>query len=108
MKNPFLKCLAAGLILSLVFSCERDEGFGGNSSISGTIKIKEYNNDMSLLLYEYAARDFNVYLVFGDNTTIGDDVETSYTGDFRFNYLTPGDYELFYYSDDTSASSGHG
>ena len=107
MTKILTKLLLASLVIPLLFACERDEGFGGNSSISGTIKIREYNNDMSVLLDEYLADDHNVYLVFGNNTAVGDKTETSYTGDFRFSYLTPGDYELYYYSDDTVSGSGH-
>ena len=107
MTNTISKYLVFSLVILLLISCERDEGFGGTSSISGKIKIKEYNNDMSVLLDEYNAPDHNVYLVFGTNSTVGDEAETSYTGDFSFRYLNPGDYELFYYSDDTAISSGH-
>jgi len=107
MKTILIKYFSICLIIFSLFACERDEGFGGNSSVSGSITIKEYNNDMSILLNEYAGSDQNVYLIFGDNTSVGEDVETSYNGNFSFNYLTPGDYEVFYYSEDTAADSGH-
>ena len=107
MTKSIIKYVTILLVIFSLFACEREEGFGGNSSISGSVMIKEYNNDMSVLLDEYAAPDHNVYLIFGDNTTVGKDVETSYNGKFRFDYLTPGDYEFFYYSDDTATNSGH-
>ena len=107
MKTYIIKYFSICLIIFSLFACEREEGLGGNSSITGSIMIKEYNNDMSVLLVEYAGSDQNVYLIFGDNTTAGKDVETSYTGEFSFNYLTPGDYEVYYYSDDTTSNSGH-
>ncbi len=89
-------------------SCERDEGFGGNSSISGKIITREYNRDMDVLLQEYEAADHNVYIVFGDNTTVGKEVETTPAGSFSFEYLTPGEYEVYFYSEDTSASQSTG
>ena len=92
------------MILLILSSCERDEGFGGNSSISGKVVTREYSRDMTTLLQEYNAADQNVYIIFGDRSTIGDDVETSPSGHFSFDYLTPGDYEVYYYSEDTSAA----
>ncbi len=107
MINSIVKYFPLPLIIFSLFACEREEGMGGNSSVSGSLMIREYNNDMSVLLEEYVASDKKVYLIFGDNTTPGKDVETSYTGKFRFDYLTPGDYEFYYYTDDTASGSGH-
>ncbi|MBN2807175.1 MAG: hypothetical protein JXR22_11005, partial [Prolixibacteraceae bacterium] len=42
---------------------------------------------------------------FGDEKVVGEDVETSMSGDFSFSYLWPGNYQLYYYSDDTSIVS---
>jgi len=108
MRTILINYFSISLIIFSLFACERDEGFGGDASISGSLMIKEYNNDMSVLLDEYPASDQNIYLIFGDNTTVGEDVETSNKGHFSFEYLTPGDYEIYYYSDDTATGSGHG
>lgn len=89
----------------LIISCEKQEGPGGKSSIEGTLMIKEYNRAFSLLLNEHPAQDKNVYINYGDADIIGDDMETSYTGKFRFSYLQPGEYTLWYYSDDTVPGS---
>jgi hypothetical protein len=107
MTKSYFQYIYICLIISSLFACERDEGLGGNASISGSITIREYNKDMTVLLDEYPAADHNVYLIFGDNSTVGKDMETSYKGDFRFDYLTPGDYEVYYYSNDTTTGSGH-
>jgi hypothetical protein len=103
----YIRSLVAYLILTSLLSCEREEGFGGSSSIYGKIIMKEYNIDQSLLLRESVAGDHNVYIIFGDQSNVGDEVETSYEGIFSFNYLTPGDYEVYYYSEDTTEESSH-
>ncbi len=87
-------------------SCQKEEGFGGNSHIKGTLIEKVYNDDFSLLLYEQPARDKDVFIIFGNDETIGDDVTTNYNGQFEFNYLQPGNYQVFYYSDDSLSAYG--
>lgn len=88
-------------ILGLV-SCSQDEGFGGNSEIKGVVIERIYNKDFSVLLSEAPAKAEDVFILFGDDTSIGDKVETSYTGEFSFTYLWPGNYTLYYLSDDTT------
>lgn len=90
--------LLAGLLFA---SCAKEEGFGGNSHIKGTIIEKVYNDDFSLLLYEQPAADEDVFIVFGKDDFAGEDVKTDYNGQFKFSYLHPGDYQIFYYSDDS-------
>ncbi len=103
----YIHGLIACLVVMSSLSCEREEGFGGSSSISGTIIEKAYNLDHSILQWESAAADHNVYIIFGDLPNVGDEVETSYTGKFSFNYLNPGDYEVYYYTEDTARESSH-
>jgi len=103
----FSSLVVLGIVPGLT-SCERDEGFGGNSSISGKIVTREYSRDMSTLLQEYDDADKNVSIIFGNSSTVGDEVETTPSGDFSFEYLLPGDYEIYCYSDDTSGSNSSG
>ncbi|MDN5202231.1 hypothetical protein QQ008_12675 [Fulvivirgaceae bacterium BMA10] len=86
--------------LILLVSCAQDEGFGGNSHIKGKLVQQTYNDDFSLLLAEGPAKDENVFLQFGKKTVIGEKTESSYSGDFEFNNLWPGEYKIYYYSDD--------
>lgn len=94
-------------ILALLFlgSCIQEEGLGGNSSIEGVLVEKYYNKDFSVFQYERPAKGKNVYLQFGDSNLADEDVETSYSGNFKFDYLWQGEYTLYYYSDDTSLKS---
>lgn len=96
----------ACLVLILSFSCTQEEGTGGNSHIEGCLIEKVYNSDFSLLLEERPAKDLDVFLIYGDQSGVGEDLKTSYSGHFSFKYLWPGQYQLYYFSND-SASFGN-
>ncbi|MBK7130005.1 MAG: carboxypeptidase regulatory-like domain-containing protein [Crocinitomicaceae bacterium] len=49
--------------------------------------------------------DARVYLVYGNETTYGDEVRTGGDGDFRFNNLVKGNYSLYVVSQDTVNSN---
>lgn len=95
------------LILTFIFatSCEQPEGVGGSASVQGKITVKYYNDDFSLLLGEEPAYDEEVFISYGKNGFSGDKTETGYNGLFRFDYLFGGDYQIFYYSLDTTNPS---
>jgi hypothetical protein len=103
--KPFFVIIA--ILIGSLFSCNQQEGIGGNSHIKGKIMVNYYNEDFSELLTNepLAAKDEDVFLLFGNDTVIGDKTTTSYTGDFEFEYLWPGKYKLYYYSDDTTGLS---
>jgi len=96
------------ILSSIMFntSCSQDEGFGGNSHIAGKIVVNYYNDDFSLLLSEEAmpAQNEDVFLIFGEDSVVGEKVETNFTGNFEFRYLWPGKYKVCYYSEDTLPS----
>jgi len=98
------------LLLSLLLtagifsSCQPDEGYGGNSFIKGNLTIRYYNDDFSQLLYEEPAGDEDVYILFGENESNGDNTKTSYLGAYSFSWLLPGDYQVVYYSVDSTKS----
>jgi hypothetical protein len=89
------------------FSCSQQEGIGGNSHIKGKIMVNYYNDDFSQLLYDQPipAKDEDVFLIFGNDSVIGEDTKTSFTGNFEFEYLWPGKYKLYYFSEDTTGKS---
>lgn len=98
----YLGCLFF-FALSLIFSsCSQDEGFGGNSHIKGNIVERVYDKDFTVLQYEQPAKKMDVFLCFGNKSEVGADMETSYSGDFSFEYLWPGSYKLFYYTADSA------
>lgn len=101
-QNQYIKFLFLLFILSAIISCTQEEGIGGSGKIQGVVVEKYYNHDFSVFQYEAPASDKDVFIQFGDNNIVDDNIETNYTGNFEFNYLWPGNYRIFYYSDDTS------
>lgn len=93
------------LLIIITGSCTQEEGYGGTSHIKGELIYRYYNEDLTVFQGEEPAKSEDVFLLFKDDKSIGDDVETSYTGNFQFNYLWPGNYKLYYLSDDTTKQS---
>lgn len=82
------------------------EGPGGSSSIIGKVYAKKYDGAGNLLT-EYDAPKEDVYLIYGgENSMYDDDVETSYDGSFRFDYLELGTYQVFVYEKCNTCPSG--
>ena len=97
-----LKLIFVALILSFGFlSCEKTEGLGGTGSIAGTVTEKFYNDDFSLLIYEKPTVDEEVFIVFGDKKEVGNRERTNHLGQFRFKYLYPGTYQVYFSSEDS-------
>ena len=99
MKIVFLSFL----IVLLPLSCQKSEGLGGTGSIAGTITEQFYNDDYSLLIYEKPAVDEEVYIVFGSSKDLGNRVRTNNMGQFRFKFLYPGNYQVYFISGDSTA-----
>jgi len=91
------------LFMLLPLSCHKDEGQGGTGSISGTITEQFYNDDYSRLIYEKPAVDEEVFIVFGSSEELGNRVRTNNLGQFRFKYLYPGSYQVYFISGDSSS-----
>ena len=99
-----MKIFVVSLLLVLLpLSCQKDEGLGGTGSISGTITEQFYNDDYSLLIYEKPAVDEEVFIVFGSSEELGNRVRTNNLGQFRFKYLYPGNYQVFFISGDSTS-----
>lgn len=104
------KYLVLGLISAVFFlvACKKVEGPGGSSSIVGKIHAKVYDGANNLI-NEYDIMEYDVYIIYGDDpddTFYDDDVETSYDGSFRFDYLEKGTYTIFVYEKCTTCPSG--
>ncbi len=104
---PFIVLiLAAGLMF--ISSCSKDPGEGGSSTITGKVLVHHYNYDFTVLLDEYWAPDEDVFIIYGDGTTSDDRVRSGPEGDFRFQYLRKGKYQVYVYSDDSSFTQASG
>ncbi len=109
MKKIFkTKLLALIFVSIMILSCSKEPGEGGNSSINGSIWVKNYNSTFTVLNNEYEGTDQYVYLIYGDGLSYSDRVKTNYEGVFEFKYLRPGKYTLYVYSKDSTLQSPSG
>ncbi len=95
--------ISSFLVVLLCLSCQKDEGLGGTGSISGTLTEQFYNDDYSLLISEKPAVDEEVFIVFGSSEELGKRVRTNNLGQFRFKYLYPGNYQVYFISGDSTS-----
>jgi hypothetical protein len=89
-----------------IASCKKEAGDGGNSSISGRVMIERRR-----LLDNYTtaedtipAADQDVFIIYGDHVSPDDRIQTNYDGEFEFLYLRPGNYTIYTFSKDTTAT----
>lgn len=102
MQRLFYILTVVSVVVLGTTSCEKEEGFGGNSKIKGVIVEKVYDTDFANLQYVQEAKDEDVFIIFGDDKVNGENTSTSTTGHFEFDFLYKGDYKIYYYSEDTS------
>ena len=91
-------------LLSLA-ACNKEEGPGGNATITGKVYVLDYNMELTNKLDEYYGADIDVFLVYGDDIIYSEDFKTNYDGSYRFQNLRPGNYSVFAYSEDTTAGT---
>ena len=84
-------------IFLLTSACEKVEGEGGNSTITGKVFARDFDNDGDFKA-EYYLPEKQVYIIYGDDDFYNDAVKTHFDGSFRFQYLHPGSYQIFTYS----------
>lgn len=93
--------LAATLLLGLN-GCQKYEGEGGRSKITGKLTINEklYINGILSQTVSYTGAAEDVYIVYGTQDSIFDNkVECNHDGTFSFNNLFPGTYTIFAYNE---------
>ena len=90
----------------LLSSCAKPEGEGGTSTISGKVFAQDYNGS-GVLQGEFFLADEDVFIIYGEGDNYYDDsYNTSFDGSYRFQYLRPGIYTVFVYSDCIACPSG--
>jgi hypothetical protein len=99
VRYSFVSLVILGL---LAFSCKKDEGIGGTSTIKGKVVIRRYNTNFTELIEQYYATDEDVFIIYGDDPVYGDKVSTNYDGTYEFDYLREGNYKIFAYSKDSA------
>ena len=97
-----------GVILSFLVACDKPEGEGGNCTIKGMAWIEDWNGSYTQLLAEYPAADAEVYIIYGNETAVGDRIRANFNGAFEFKYLRKGKYKVYVYSKDKTLQSPSG
>lgn len=90
------------LAILMMASCKKEPGIGGDAIIYGQVWVKDYNGSFTSVIGEYPAKDEYVYIVFGERTGYDKRIKTDYAGNFRFEFLYPGDYTIYCYSADST------
>ena len=90
------------LLLTAFFSCSKEAGEGGNSTIYGKMTTYNYNAEFTNLRGVYPSADEDVYIIYGNDRSYSERVRTSYEGVYEFKYLRPGDYTIYAYSKDST------
>ena len=93
-------------VLAMAFaSCNKDEGVGGSATVQGKVyKVVHNDDDYDLSADTMVAAKQDVFIVYGDDTYFGDDVETGSDGSYRFRYLTAGNYTVYAYQHNCGTS----
>jgi len=85
------------LFFGAAFSaCNQGEGIGGSSSIEGYVyNVVHYDDNYSFRADTFPAIGTKVYISFGDEQAVGDDVDAGAGGYYRFDYLREGAYTVY-------------
>ncbi|MCX6244397.1 MAG: hypothetical protein NTU98_06790 [Bacteroidetes bacterium] len=105
MNKKILTPVLLLLLCAVLFSCKKEPGPGGKSTIYGKVFCKDYNATFTVLEQEYYAPETWVYIIYGDDRDYGDRVRTNYDGTYEFRYMRPGSYHVYAYSKDSTLQS---
>lgn len=98
LRNFFRITFFSFIALAFFSSCEKVPGDGGLATVKGKVLSYRFDNDGVLVDSSYAG-GVRVYISYGDNTWVDDDVRTSHTGEYAFEWLQKGDYTIWVISD---------
>lgn len=100
MKNSFVSILVVSIVL--LFACKKEEGQGGRATIKGKVYAEYWDKTYSLKADSGYAPDRDIYIIYGNSTSYGDRLKTSFDGSYEFKYLQKGNYKIYAYTRDSS------
>lgn len=100
MKNRTASIFLVSIVLLL--ACNKEEGQGGRATIKGKVYAEYWDKTFSLKADSGYAADRDIYIVYGNSTSYGNRLRTSYDGSYEFDYLQKGNYKIYAYSRDSS------
>lgn len=86
-------------MVAILSACSKSAGVGGKATVGGYINAIYVDEDSFDTVEVSGFPDTRVYIVYGDGSTQDDDTRTSPDGSFKFEYLNPGDYTIYTYSE---------
>lgn len=108
MYKIYIMKIMSGIIFAAVFtllltSCNREEGFGGSSSIEGYVyNVVHQDDNFTFQKDTFPATGKKVYLNFGEDANVGKNIDAGVGGYFRFDYLREGKYKVYALSETAS------
>lgn len=104
MKKILILALAAAPFFT---ACKKEPGQGGRATIKGKIFTVDYDDTFTIIKDTFATQGENVYILYGDDNTVGDNARTSFDGTFQFEFMRTGKYRIFAVSKDTAAKTSN-
>ncbi len=101
MKKTILKRVFLFLTIFTIFtfsSCKKGPGDGGRASIKGKVFSVNYNSSLTLPQDSGYIGGEKVYVIYGDQTIVGDNQDSNNEGAFQFNFLRKGKYKVYVYT----------
>lgn len=95
-KISITACLFAGVVF--LGSCKKGAGEGGRASITGKIYTVNYDSQMLNPKDSGYLGGQKVYIIYGDETAVGESQDSNHEGAFEFIYLRKGKYKVYVYS----------
>ncbi len=84
-------------IFILSVACKKGPGIGGRATISGKVYARNFSSSFIQNDSGYIGAQ-KVYIKYGDDAGVSDDVETDLNGTYSFDYLREGKYTIYVYS----------
>src|SRR4051812_30437130 len=102
-RKAFLLTATISVALCLILiSCKKEAGEGGQATITGKVYVRQYNKTFTTFIGEYYAQGEDVYIIYGNETAVGNRVRTNYDGTYQFSFLRKGSYKVYAYSKDST------
>jgi len=94
-----LQILFIALAAILIFAgCKKEEGEGGKGIITGRVFQKNMNG--ANVQNEFYSPEVRVYIIYGSEDGVyHDDMRTDFEGRYKFEWLRPGTYTVYTYSE---------
>ncbi len=93
MKQILIYSFAIALVTFT--ACTKGSGPGGQAKIKGKVFARNLDKTLITITDSGYIGDVKVFIAYGDNPSVGDNIETSYDGSFEFPYLREGTYKIW-------------